>query len=394
MIGSAGLATHFYRQNERARRRAAGRGGAPRARALRRGPGGAPGRRGAGPRGAAVRPARAPADRRPAQRRARPDGRRAARVLRPGPALVRGRGAGRPTTCGRPSARCRAFWVEREQIVARLDGQPTTDLDRQWRADLLDLGILTAHFHARLVPAGTEGDAHRRALAVLDEAESLLGPSAALCLERAAHAGALGMSDLAEASGRARGAAAPHRLGPSRHRAGAAGRPGRRRGGGRVRAVPGARSGVRLGQPLSRRVPAPPGRRGRRARRRSRRASPWPRGRPGSSTTAPWPKRAPAGSTGRAPTTTGPSPSTTGSPRRCSAAPWFTSGRAARPRRSPTCGPHSRPVPPATVHYHTALVERAGGNPTAAVAALRECLACDPTHPEARAALADLTPGR
>jgi tetratricopeptide (TPR) repeat protein len=97
------------------------------------------------------------------------------------------------------ATRCRELWDRREEIHRALADQPTPVLERRWRADLLDLGILTAHLEQRAAPTG---DAGRRALATLAEAEALLGESGMLHLERARHARALGESPLAEESER------------------------------------------------------------------------------------------------------------------------------------------------------------------------------------------------
>ena len=97
-------------------------------------------------------------------------------------------------------ARCRELWEQRGEIARRLADQPTPERERRWRADLLDLGILTAHLHARSAPPGEAEPAHRRALEVLAETESLLGPSAVLYRERTLHAVALGMRNLADES--------------------------------------------------------------------------------------------------------------------------------------------------------------------------------------------------
>ena len=43
-----------------------------------------------------------------------------------------------------------------QQIASRLKGQPTAELGRQWRADLLDVGILTARLHARGLASPTD----------------------------------------------------------------------------------------------------------------------------------------------------------------------------------------------------------------------------------------------
>jgi tetratricopeptide (TPR) repeat protein len=63
---------------------------------------------------------------------------------------------------------------------------------------LLDVGILAAHLAARSAP--TDPTAPDDALAILAEAEAAFGPSGVLCLERAAHAAALGRRELAAES--------------------------------------------------------------------------------------------------------------------------------------------------------------------------------------------------
>ena len=87
---------------------------------------------------------------------------------------------------------CREIWDRRETIARQLTGQTDPEIDRQWRTDLLDLGILTAHLEARIEAPGQAGAAHERALATLAEAEQLLGPSAVLDLERVQRVRALG----------------------------------------------------------------------------------------------------------------------------------------------------------------------------------------------------------
>jgi tetratricopeptide (TPR) repeat protein len=97
---------------------------------------------------------------------------------------------------------CRALWEARTDIVRRLSDQPSPSLEQRWRADLLDLGILTAYLEVRSAPG--DGDAARRALAILADAESLLGPSAVLYLERARNLRAMGQTaDGAKADQRA-----------------------------------------------------------------------------------------------------------------------------------------------------------------------------------------------
>jgi tetratricopeptide (TPR) repeat protein len=97
---------------------------------------------------------------------------------------------------------CREIWARRGEIAARLTGQLAPELDEQWRSDLLDVGILTADLGVRSAQPAEVEAAHLRALATLDEAESLLGPSGALYLERARHARAVGRAALADESAR------------------------------------------------------------------------------------------------------------------------------------------------------------------------------------------------
>jgi tetratricopeptide (TPR) repeat protein len=75
-------------------------------------------------------------------------------------------------------------------------------LEARWKADLLDLGILTAYLTSRSAPPDQAADAHRQALGILAQAESLSGPSGVLHLERAAHARALGDASVADESAR------------------------------------------------------------------------------------------------------------------------------------------------------------------------------------------------
>ena len=97
-----------------------------------------------------------------------------------------------PAQAAEAAARCREVWDRREEITRLLHDQPDPDADRRWRADLLDLGILTAHLEARMAAPGRAEAAHGQALTTLAEAEALLGPSAVLDLERARHAQAAG----------------------------------------------------------------------------------------------------------------------------------------------------------------------------------------------------------
>jgi serine/threonine protein kinase len=91
---------------------------------------------------------------------------------------------------------CRELWQRRQQIAELLGPESGGQL----RADLLDLAILWANVRVRLAGPGDVSAAHREALTVLTEAESLFGASRVLCQERRAHALAFGQGDLAEES--------------------------------------------------------------------------------------------------------------------------------------------------------------------------------------------------
>jgi serine/threonine protein kinase len=106
-------------------------------------------------------------------------------------------------------AHCRAFWQRREEIVRCLGPRPGPELEGQVRTDLLDVAILGVHLRVHLAPPGEVEGARKQALAVLEEAEALFGPSGALCREREAHARALGWTDRAEATARQGSVLAP-----------------------------------------------------------------------------------------------------------------------------------------------------------------------------------------
>lgn len=97
-------------------------------------------------------------------------------------------------------ARCREVWPRRELFARTLANQANPEREDRWRTDLIDLAVLSAHLEARTAP--TDPAVRRRALATLDEAEALFGPNVALDLERAAHARALGLTDVADAADR------------------------------------------------------------------------------------------------------------------------------------------------------------------------------------------------
>jgi serine/threonine protein kinase/Tfp pilus assembly protein PilF len=104
---------------------------------------------------------------------------------------------------------CAAFWEQREQLASAS------------AADLLELAVLWSDLHVRLAPAGRTNEARREALRVLDEAEQLLGASAALDVQRRSHATALGLRLPAPVADRPpRGAGEHVALGRARLRAG------------------------------------------------------------------------------------------------------------------------------------------------------------------------------
>ena len=105
------------------------------------------------------------------------------------------------------AARCRLFWDNRAQILERLGAGRTLAPDPSpLQAELLDLALLWSDLRVRLAPKGNDGPARREALQVLDQAETLFGPSAVVAYQRQMHAQALGE---AEAGGRLSGNMSP-----------------------------------------------------------------------------------------------------------------------------------------------------------------------------------------
>jgi serine/threonine protein kinase/lipoprotein NlpI len=113
-----------------------------------------------------------------------------------------------PAQARRVVAPCRRLWDKRDMIRACLDDVPEQALQEQVRADLLDLAILFAHLRVRQ-EEGQAMEARLEALAILAEAEELLGSSCVLFRERASHARALGLTDLARQAERQAAALAP-----------------------------------------------------------------------------------------------------------------------------------------------------------------------------------------
>jgi tetratricopeptide (TPR) repeat protein len=79
---------------------------------------------------------------------------------------------------------CRDLWEKRVRIVERLSPGGQAGLEPSVRDDVLDLAIFWADFQAQLAVPGRQEEQRRKALAVLAEAEALLGPSPVLDKER------------------------------------------------------------------------------------------------------------------------------------------------------------------------------------------------------------------
>jgi serine/threonine protein kinase/tetratricopeptide (TPR) repeat protein len=110
-----------------------------------------------------------------------------------------------PATLRNLEASCREIWAERDRarqshsetsLAAGLPLEPETE--RRMRMDLLDLALLDADLRVRLAPPETAAAARRDALDRLAEVEALLGPSLVLALERQRYAEALGLGEVAQ----------------------------------------------------------------------------------------------------------------------------------------------------------------------------------------------------
>lgn len=117
-------------------------------------------------------------------------------------------------------AHCRTFWDRRRLITERLAVRSDPGLEQQVRADLLDLAILWADLRVRLATSGELALAREEALARLEEAESLFGPSRVLAEEQQCHARALGRQPAARAGPAPRNAWEHLALGRTYFRAG------------------------------------------------------------------------------------------------------------------------------------------------------------------------------
>jgi tetratricopeptide (TPR) repeat protein len=121
-----------------------------------------------------------------------------------------GTGEGADADAGLPASgtlqtlerRLRATWEAREEVLAQLGTGLAPDEARRLRTDLLELAIFGAKLRVRLAPPRDLDLRRHEALAVLAEAEALLGPSPVIERERQSYAESLGLTDMARASAR------------------------------------------------------------------------------------------------------------------------------------------------------------------------------------------------
>jgi eukaryotic-like serine/threonine-protein kinase len=96
---------------------------------------------------------------------------------------------------------CHSLWEARRPILDPIGRGNDREAAERLRADLLDLAVVWAELRVRVATGrGSEIEARREALAILDEAEATFGPSHILYRGRQANAGALGLSEVAAAA--------------------------------------------------------------------------------------------------------------------------------------------------------------------------------------------------
>jgi tetratricopeptide (TPR) repeat protein len=93
---------------------------------------------------------------------------------------------------------CWNIWEKREEIAKRLSLNTDAEAKHRIHGDLLDLAILWTELHIGLAIPQELSSARREALAVLDQAEALFGPSPVLYLKRQSVCEQLGLSKEAE----------------------------------------------------------------------------------------------------------------------------------------------------------------------------------------------------
>ena len=89
------------------------------------------------------------------------------------------------------------LWRDRTLLVTPVGGRRAPEAEAVIRADLLDFALAWANLRVRSAPAAEAGRARDEARRILDEAQALLGPSAAIDRERRAGAGGSAPPDLA-----------------------------------------------------------------------------------------------------------------------------------------------------------------------------------------------------
>lgn len=90
------------------------------------------------------------------------------------------------------------FWDRRQQLFDQSRKSTNFELARRLRSDLLELAILWTGLRVRLAEPQNKAKAHRQALALLAEVESLAGASCAVWYARQTHAAALGLEEYAK----------------------------------------------------------------------------------------------------------------------------------------------------------------------------------------------------
>ncbi|MFN4257729.1 MAG: protein kinase domain-containing protein [Gemmataceae bacterium] len=104
---------------------------------------------------------------------------------------------------------CRTIWAARGILLEDAAVRLGANEDQRLRADLLDLAILWADWHAHAATDTVARQAHVESFAILREAETLFGPSIVLVQEQQRHAEAGGLEAEARAAARRAARLAP-----------------------------------------------------------------------------------------------------------------------------------------------------------------------------------------
>jgi tetratricopeptide (TPR) repeat protein len=103
-----------------------------------------------------------------------------------------------PTTqLRRLEGQCWDIWERRDEVVTRLSADDSPEAKERIQVDLLDLAILWTELHVRLASEQEIARANNEALAVLDQAEALFGPSPVLLHKQKSYAEALALQTVA-----------------------------------------------------------------------------------------------------------------------------------------------------------------------------------------------------